>query len=279
MGSTADEVSTIRMMVLETDEPHPDTVAERGTFAQIVHDHFSKAGREHDPPLGIETVNRFVVTERGGKVPTFEEFEGVHSVLITGSVFDAHGDNDWILDLLKLLRALYTQRPDCKLSGICFGHQLLCRLLGSEIKPEPSGLWELAHSPIDLTPIGKQLFSTDQDRIYLHQMHQDQVVSPPSSETSGGLMPPGTKVHVWGSSDHTPIQGVFIADRIFTTQAHLGFDEAMVHRQIQMRVESGSIQDMDHADRAKETAHLEHDGTAVAAAILRFFHNEDQFIV
>lgn len=107
-------------------------------------------------------------------------------------------------------------------------------------------------------------------------MHQDQVVAPPSPESSDGLLPPGTKVNVWGSSDHTPVQGVFIANRIFTTQAHLAFDEAMVHRQIQMRVEAGSIQDLEHADRAKETAHLEHDGVTVAAAILRFFHDEDK---
>ena len=68
---------------------------------------------------------------------------------------------------------------------------------------------------------------------------------------------------------------VYIRDRLFTTQGHLGFDEKMVHRQIEMRQESGGIKDDEHAAEAKETAHLEHDGKIVAGAILRFFHGDD----
>lgn len=91
-------------MVLETDEPHPDTAREKGSFADILHQHFAKAGKTHDPPLGVETDQRFVVTDKGGKVPSFEEFEGFNCVLITGSMFDAHGNDAWILELLDLLR-------------------------------------------------------------------------------------------------------------------------------------------------------------------------------
>lgn len=98
-----------------------------------------------------------------------------------------------------------------KFSGICFGHQILCRLFGSKLKPKPKGDWELGHSKIRLTSIGKLLYRTDSDAVHLHQMHQDQVVSPPSPETSKGLLHPGTKVHVWGSSDHTPVQDVYHA--------------------------------------------------------------------
>lgn len=105
MGSTSEkEIAKIRMMVLETDEPDESTRNERGSFAEILHHHFTIAGHNHNPPLGIETDQRFVVAERGGRVPTFDEFDGVHSILITGSVFDAHGNNQWILDLLRLLR-------------------------------------------------------------------------------------------------------------------------------------------------------------------------------
>jgi GMP synthase-like glutamine amidotransferase len=159
-------------------------------------------------------------------------------------------------------------------SGVCFGHQLLCRMLGSEIASSAATNWELGHCKINLSPAGQNIFRTDKPEVYLHQMHRDYVVAPPTPESSGGLIKPGTHVEVWGHSDHTKVQGVYIRGKLFTTQAHLAFDERMVINQIKMRVESGSIQDTEHADRAAETAEMDHDGDVAAAAILRFFHDE-----
>jgi hypothetical protein len=91
-------------------------------------------------------------------------------------------------------------------------------------------------------------------------------------------------VHVWGSSAHTKVQGIYIPTRVFTTQAHLAFDEDMVKREIEMREKSGSIdtegneQHADEVDKAHEMADAEHDGLAVARAILRFFAYEDDGI-
>jgi GMP synthase-like glutamine amidotransferase len=153
--------------------------------------------------------------------------------------------------------------------------QLLARLLGGKVGPAPSGDWELAHSKINLSPTGQRLFRTKEEAVYLHQMHKDQVLEAPTPEKSGGLLAPDTEVHCWGWSDHTPIQGLYIPNRLFTTQAHIAFDEDMVKRQIQMRVESGGIQDKEQADQAAETAHLDHDGFEVAAAILRLFKFDD----
>ena len=169
---------------------------------------------------------------------------------------------------------MWKTRPDLHFSGVCFGHQLLSRLLGAEVKA--TGDWELGHSSINLSPIGKKLFRTDDDTIHLHQMHQDQVVKPPSVSSSD-LLPKDATVHVWGHSDHTSVQGLYIRNRIFTTQAHMAFDDKMVKREIQMRIDSGSIKDKDDEEKRKavETSHLEHDGGIVAAAILRFFHFED----
>lgn len=106
-------------------------------------------------------------------------------------------------------------------------------------------------------------------------MHQDQVVSPPTPESANGLLDKDTKVDCWGTSPHTGVQGLYIHNRLFTSQAHVGFDEDMVKRQIAMREESGGIQDKEHASRAKETAHLGHDGEEVAKAILRVIRTDD----
>ena len=147
-------------------------------------------------------------------------------------------------------------------------------MLGSKVEPTPGNEWELAHSEITLSEIGRKLFRTKDLKIHLHQMHQDHVVNAPSPDTTD-LLEKSAKIHVWGSSEHTKVQGVYLKDRLFTTQGHLGFNESMVKRQIDMRIESGGIEDEKHAEEAKESADLKHDGEIVAAAILRLFHGDD----
>jgi GMP synthase-like glutamine amidotransferase len=280
------------MIVLEVDEPHPDDQKEKGSLGEILDRHFVKAGKAHDPPLGVQVDMRYIVEEKGGKIPSVEEFEGIKGVLITGSTYDAYGDNEWILKLMDTIKResqitsevtmlivieLWKTYPDMHFSGVCFGHQILCRTLGAEVGPAPSGDWELGHTKLNLHDIGKKLFRTQDDEIHLHQMHQDTVFTCPSSDTSD-LINPSQKVLIWGHSPHTKIQGVYLLNRLFTTQAHLAFDSSMVKREIQMRVEAGSIKedkDLKLADEASETSHLEHDGDVVAGAILRFFHFED----
>ena len=153
----------------------------------------------------------------------------------------------------------------------------MCRALGSKVEPTPGGKWELAHTKINLTPTGQQLFENEGAEIYLHEMHQDHVVNVPSSKTTDLLSESNSeKVRVWGSTDHTPIQGVYLADRLFTSQGHLGFDSQMVERQVQDRVDSGGIKSADAAEVAKATSDMEHDGLVVAKAILRFFNGDDK---
>lgn len=105
--SQSDLPNKIRMMVLETDEPHPNTRETQGSFGDVLDSLFKKAGDAHDPPLGIETSMHFVVEPKGGRVPDVSEFEDVHALLITGSMADAHGDEEWILKLVRLLRGMF----------------------------------------------------------------------------------------------------------------------------------------------------------------------------
>jgi hypothetical protein len=94
----------VKMIVLEVDEPHPDDQKEKGSLGEILERHFIKAGQNHDPPLGVEVDQRFIVEDKGGKIPSVEEFEGVRGILITGSMYDAHGDDEWILKLIDLIK-------------------------------------------------------------------------------------------------------------------------------------------------------------------------------
>lgn len=98
------DLPKIKLLVLETDETHVETQKDKGHFGQVLHHHFSKAGLNHNPPLGVETDRRFVVADKGGKVPTYDEIKDYHAILMTGSCYDAHSDNPWIIELMNLLR-------------------------------------------------------------------------------------------------------------------------------------------------------------------------------
>ncbi|OAL44092.1 class I glutamine amidotransferase-like protein [Pyrenochaeta sp. DS3sAY3a] len=270
----------VRMLVLETDEPHPDTQKEKGSFGVVLNELLRKAGEEHDPSLGIETVMQYVVEPEGGKVPSAEDIgDEIHAILITGSCWDAHGDDEWILKLMAFIRHIWTHRSDIRFTGICFGHQILCRSLGSRVAPSPTGEWELSHSHVHVSDIGRALFNLPPSttHISLHQMHRDHVVDAPSPSTTS-LLAAGTPVHVWGTSAHTGVQGVYIPKRMFTTQGHMEFDEVMVKRQLEMRVEAGSVEESE-AREAEERAGWVHDGEMVAGAVVRFFHGDDDEVI
>jgi GMP synthase-like glutamine amidotransferase len=133
-------------------------------------------------------------------------------------------------------------------------------MLGGKVSPAKE--WELSLTTITLTDEGKSLFDTTESSIRLHQMHKDQVTSAPK------------EAHIWGSSEHTEIQGLVIPGRLFTTQGHLGYNEKTVRENIDHRKEKGMV-DEDVAHEAHKTAHMEHDGERVAAAILRFLADRE----
>jgi GMP synthase-like glutamine amidotransferase len=94
----------VRILVLETDEPHPDTQREVGSFGEVFNELFLKAGDQHEPKLGVETMMQYIVEPEGGEVPSPKDLpEDLHAILITGSEWDAHGNDEWIKKLMKLI--------------------------------------------------------------------------------------------------------------------------------------------------------------------------------
>ena len=105
-------MSPIKILILETDEPHPEISDSKGSYAEILTGHFKKAGSKHDPPMDIEVDMRFVVDDKengkDGRVPKASEVpDDIQGLLITGSMYDAHGDERWIMDLMDLLKGEY----------------------------------------------------------------------------------------------------------------------------------------------------------------------------
>ena len=102
----------VRMLVLETDAVHPDTHKEIGSFGEVFNDLLVRAGDAHDPPLGIETIMQYIVEPDGGRVPDHSDIpKDLHAILITGSEWDAHGDDEWIHKLMEFIKCMLFPTP------------------------------------------------------------------------------------------------------------------------------------------------------------------------
>ena len=96
---------TVHLLMLETDEPHPETQDRKGSFGRIFHDLLTEAGSQPDPPLKITTAMLYIVddpdNDKRGHVPVESAIsEDTTAMLITGSVYDVHGNDRSILQLL-----------------------------------------------------------------------------------------------------------------------------------------------------------------------------------
>ena len=117
-------VNKVRLMALEVDSVFETTRERRGTFGDIFHELFTTAGAEHDPPLEVETIVRFVVEPEGGAIPVIEELEhfGVKAVVFSGSKYDAHSDDAWILKLVKWIQGTRgsSRTPSIRSMEVCY---------------------------------------------------------------------------------------------------------------------------------------------------------------
>lgn len=64
-----------------------------------------------------------------GEFPDMDELHKYHGFVISGSPYDAYGNDLWILRLCHLLQRLDAMEK--KLLGICFGHQVSKNYIGN----------------------------------------------------------------------------------------------------------------------------------------------------
>jgi hypothetical protein len=102
--------TSIRLLILETDTPLPPIHSERGGYAAIFQELLRKVGGELSPPIDVHVTPCYVVgnndpsSPEDGALPDISECATYNGVLITGSKYDAHGNNPWILKLVQWIQ-------------------------------------------------------------------------------------------------------------------------------------------------------------------------------
>ncbi len=112
------------------------------------------------------------------------------AIMITGSACNAYDDLPWISKLTEYTRHIAKDHPLVRIIGVCFGHQIVGRAFGAEVRLNPKG-WELGVYDIELTEDGREILLWDEydqmaeetqegkKYVRLQQVHRDEVAELP----------------------------------------------------------------------------------------------------
>ncbi|XVF34339.1 hypothetical protein REPUB_Repub18cG0051300 [Reevesia pubescens] len=175
-----------------------------------------------------------------GEFPDKNELHKYDGFVVSGSPYDAYGNDYWILKLCFLLQTLDAMEK--KVIGICFGHQVLCRSLGGKVGKACSG-WDIGVRNVKIVKdLSVPSFVEDLDKIpsslSIIECHQDEVWQ----------VPMGAEVIAF--SDKTGVEMFVIGQHILGIQGHPEYTKDILYNLIDRLLNNNSIK-RDFAENAK----------------------------
>ncbi|GAB4838155.1 hypothetical protein Ancab_027684 [Ancistrocladus abbreviatus] len=211
-----------------------------------------------------ETWDLYRVVE--GEFPDLDELHNYDGFIVSGSPYDAYGNDYWILKLCLILQILDAMPK--KVLGICFGHQVLCRALGGKVGKAHAS-WDIGLRKITLV---KELLPS----YILDVGHYDQV--PPSlsiiecHQDEVWELPLGAEVTAF--SEKTGVEMFTISNHILGIQGHPEYTKDILFNLIDRLLNSNSIE-QGFAEEAKLTLQNAEPDRKVWEAICKCFLKED----
>ncbi|KAH7926613.1 class I glutamine amidotransferase-like protein [Leucogyrophana mollusca] len=197
-----------------------------------------------------------------------DEGEHFDAVLISGSAASAYENLGWINRLVAYVADLAAQKPEVKIIGICFGHQIVGRALGGECVP--NGKWELGVTEVQLSELGRAVFY-GKPTLNIQQVHRDHVPSVPAGLHGLGSTPETPNqgmVKFRASYAYDPSQPPTLTDiHVLTLQGHPEFTAPIIKTIADVRKRAG-VFGADVADEGRRCGGLPHDGVGVIGRVI-----------
>lgn len=154
--------------------------------------------------VGAEVDYRIYQTWQG-ELPTDVHADELY--LIPGSLDSAYDDKPWILALLRWIERAYVL--GAKMMGVCFGHQVIARALGGEVRAYEGGFGAGVRASRVLDAGMARYFPGGEMRL-LYSHHDQVTVLPPDAE-------------LCATSDFCTNESFRIGRRVITFQGHPEF--------------------------------------------------------
>ncbi|KAB2625950.1 glutamine amidotransferase YLR126C [Pyrus ussuriensis x Pyrus communis] len=169
-----------------------------------------------------------------GEFPDMDDLQSYDGFVISGSPYDAYGNDYWIIKLCFLLQTLDAMEK--KVLGICFGHQVLCRALGGKVGKAYTG-WDIGLRKVKLVKeLAPFSFLNDLDGVPLPlalsiiECHQDEVWEVPLG------------AEVIGYSDKTGVEMFTIGSHVLGIQGHPEYSKDILSNLIDHLFNSNCIE-------------------------------------
>ncbi|XP_009360006.1 gamma-glutamyl peptidase 5-like [Pyrus x bretschneideri] len=169
-----------------------------------------------------------------GEFPDMDDLQSYDGFVISGSPYDAYGNDYWIIKLCFLLQTLDAMEK--KVLGICFGHQVLCRALGGKVGKAYTG-WDIGLRKVKLVKeLAPFSFLNDLDDVPLPlalsiiECHQDEVWEVPLG------------AEVIGYSDKTGVEMFTIGGHVLGIQGHPEYSKDILSNLIDRLFNSNCIE-------------------------------------
>jgi GMP synthase-like glutamine amidotransferase len=251
--------STFRICMLNADVPVPNVLANRApTYGTIFHTLLAASS----PDIKVQSTDFNVMI---GEYPSsLTDFD---AIIISGSANSAYDNEPWIHKLDAYILDVYTNYPNIKIFGSCFGHQIICQSLlrehGVSVAVDPQG-WEIGVKEVMLHPRFVEAFGGYEGvgKMCLQFVHHDHVVVPDWEVV------PRTWMTV-GSTEHCAVQGVYEKGRVLTLQGHFEFDRFVNSECVKFFF--GAIWVSEKVEEALRDIDADDDSIVAARMIMRFF--------
>lgn len=231
--------------ILETGRPASALAAEHGSYSAMVATLLGAGD-------GVLQFKSFAVVDDAFPQGV-EECDGY---VVTGSRFSVLDEAPWMLRLERFLRdAIAKRRP---VFGICFGHQILAKALGGEVRPAEQG-WQLGVQSYRV--VNRPGWMADApETLRINAIHQDQVVKAPEG------------AELIATAPQCPMAGLVYGEDAVSLQAHpeftLDFERSL------LKANAGVTLPEDVAAMALDSVGApgaETDSLLIARLIRRFF--------
>lgn len=205
----------------------------------------------------------------------------IKGIFMTGSRSDSfRSDIPWIAELDNFVKTFLFKLTNFPIVGICFGHQILLKDLGSKVGRNDLG-WEFGTTTINInkdvltvenSPFDNVLPNAEEIHLNLLEVHRDIAYELPPPSTIESLK---TEFISIGSTAKCSIQGILTKSgpiKLLTFQGHPEFSPAITLKFLEQNYEKGSIDKQTFEKSTYNTKNLENQGQILGKTINNFFH-------